>query len=389
MKILVVPSWYPTKENPLNGVFFKEQTEALHKHGIDVRVAYVNFISLRNIFKLKVKRGLSQSVENGVKVYRYNTFNFFPVPYILSVKYYTYVMEKVINAVISDGWHPELFHVHSAIMAGFAISSLSKKYKIPYVLTEHSSIFGRKLFLKQHVKFIKSALDNSSAVIAVSEGLKRDLGTFIDQNSIHVIPNICPFNSEKNISAKKEINKDKFTFFSLALLSKNKGMDILIKAFYNKFKDNMNITLRIGGDGTEYNNLKSLISELGLESQVILLGSLNRNEVAQEMDNCNCFVLASRYETFGVVFIEALSFGKPVIATKCGGPESIVDNNSGLLVNVDDIEGLSGAMLHMKNNINLYNSDSIIKYCRGRFGEDAVINQIVHIYNSLISGENL
>lgn len=151
-------------------------------------------------------------------------------------------------------------------------------------------------------------------------------------------------------------------------------MDILIKAFYNKFKGDMNVTLRIGGDGNEYINLKNLIRELGLESQVTLLGSLDRNEVAQEMANCTCFVLASRYETFGVVFIEALSFGKPIIATKCGGPEGIINNSNGILVNVDDIEGLSKAMLDIKNNINLYDSDSIKTYCKEKFSERAVID---------------
>lgn len=387
MKVLIVPSWYPTKENPLKGVFFKEQTEALNKHGVDVRIAYVHFMSLKDILRNRVKIGLTQSIENGIKVYRYNTYNFFPKPYGLSVRYYTYAMNKTVSAAISDGWRPQLFHVHSVLMAGFAIKALSKKYRIPYILTEHSSIFGRKLFAKQHVKFIKSALRDSSAVIAVSEGLKKDLGTFMDQNLIQVIPNICSFGSEKNSSFHKDINKDKFTFFSLALLTQNKGMDVLIKAFYNQFKGDRNVTLRIGGDGSEHNNLKKLIDESGLEDQVILLGSLDRNEVAQEMNNCSCFVLASRYETFGVVFTEALSFGKPVIATRCGGPEGIVDNSNGLLVDVDDTDGLSKAMLNMKNNISRYDSESIIEYCRDKFGEDAVIDQIKKVYNKFETEE--
>lgn len=385
MKVLVVPSWYPTEENPLKGIFFKEQAEAMHKQGIDVRIAYVNFKSLKSIFNGKFKFGLTQSVENGILTYRYNTYNFLPIPYSLSVWYYTQVMKKTIDAAISDGWYPQIFHVHSAIMAGFAIRKLSKLYKVPYVITEHSSFYGRKLLGKQHIKFVKSALASSSAVIAVSESLKKDLSSFIDTKSIKVIPNICAFDSKKNINIKNNTNKDKFTFFSLAMLTSNKGMNTLIRAFYKKFKGNINVTLRIGGFGEEFENLKQLINNLGLESQVKLLGSLSRDEVAVEMNNCSCFILASKYETFGIVYIEAFSFGKPVIATRCGGPESFVNNSNGLLVDVDDINGLSNAMVYLKNNINSYNKDSIKKYCKETFGEQAVINQIKKTYYKLIN----
>lgn len=386
MKALIAPSWYPTEDNPVKGIFFKEQAEALHRHGIDVRVVFVNFISLKELFKSRVKTGLSQSMENGIKVYRYNTYNLFPKLYDISVRYYNYTMGKAFRAAISDGWFPQILHVHSVIRAGFAAEVLSKKYKIPYVITEHSSIFGRKLLAKQYVNLVKSAFSSSSCVIAVSESLKRDLSKFIDNDSIQVIPNICPFNFKENVSIDihNSADKNKFTLFSLALLDRNKGMDILIKAFASKFKGDMKIALRIGGDGQEYNNLKDLIKKSGLENQVFLLGSLDRSEVEDEMKKCSCFILASRHETFGVVLIEALSFGKPVIATRCGGPEEIVNSSNGVLVNTDDAEGLSQAMVYMRDNIDTYHSDSIIKCCREKFGEDTVIRMIDKIYHKIL-----
>lgn len=389
MRVLVVPSWYPTEAEPLKGIFFKEQAEALSRHGVDVRVACVNFVSLRKFFSAKTRVGLIKTVENGLEVYRYNTFNFFPKPYSLSVRYYTHALKKAIKAATADGWRPRLFHVHSVLMAGFAVRTLSRRFNLPYILTEHSSIFGRRLFTRQHEQFITPALKESAALIAVSEGLKRDLGMFVATDSIQVIPNICPFDVKQRLTGPAFTQPpgagDRFVFFSLAFLTKNKGMDLLIRAFHRRFKGDLQVTLRIGGDGEERANLERLIGELGLEQQVFLLGSLDRQAVMQAMRDCDCFVLASKYETFGVVLVEALSFGKPVIATKCGGPEGIVTAATGILVDVDNVEQLSSAMVRVKNNLADYNSETIQQYCRQTFSEEAIVRQLKAVYTTVDS----
>ena len=80
--------------------------------------------------------------------------------------------------------------------------------------------------------------------------------------------------------------------------------------------------------------LEALVQEKALTEQVTFLGSLTREQVRQEVSEADAFVLSSEYETFGVVVIEALALGKPVIATRCGGPESIVVPSVGYLVEI-------------------------------------------------------
>ncbi|MNQ69616.1 GDP-mannose-dependent alpha-(1-2)-phosphatidylinositol mannosyltransferase [compost metagenome] len=95
--------------------------------------------------------------------------------------------------------------------------------------------------------------------------------------------------------------------------------------------------------------------------------------------------MASRYETFGVVIIEALALGKPVVATRCGGPESIVGDGDGLLVPVDDIESLSSAMWKLYRNPSDYNSEQIKRSCIERFSEETIAKSLKSIYEKVLS----
>lgn len=120
-----------------------------------------------------------------------------------------------------------------------------------------------------------------------------------------------------------------------------------------------------------------------MESQVQFLGALDRKEVILQMNKCDAFVLASKFETFGVVLIEALSCGKPVISTKSGGPNVIVNENNGLLVPVDNIKELSNAMLDLYQNYSRYNPNNIRNDCYARFSETVIAKRIINLYNSI------
>src|SRR5690606_9435676 len=105
---------------------------------------------------------------------------------------------------------------------------------------------------------------------------------------------------------------------------------------------------------------------------VTFLGKLSRGEVRMALSNCNAFVLPSRFETFGVVLVEALAMGVPVIATRCGGPEDIVTENTGVLVPVDDRQALAEALESVLLSPDKWDRDTIREDCRARFGAAAI-----------------
>jgi glycosyltransferase involved in cell wall biosynthesis len=101
------------------------------------------------------------------------------------------------------------------------------------------------------------------------------------------------------------------------------------------------------------------------------------------------FVLSSIYETFGVVVVEALAAGRPVIATRCGGPECIIGEEDGLLVLPGDVNALADAMIKMRANIRKYKPDGLRARCRARFGENAVIKQLKSVYSGVLTNGRL
>jgi glycosyltransferase involved in cell wall biosynthesis len=100
----------------------------------------------------------------------------------------------------------------------------------------------------------------------------------------------------------------------------------------------------------------------------------------EEMQRGNCFVLPTRYEAFGVVLIEAMATGLPVIATRSGGPESIVNTENGLLIDPENAEDLARAMQMMMENISSYSSTEIREQTLLRYGDRAVMEQYQQLF---------
>jgi glycosyltransferase involved in cell wall biosynthesis len=172
---------------------------------------------------------------------------------------------------------------------------------------------------------------------------------------------------------------------SAGSLDENKGHSDLLYAFARSFKQKNNVQLIIVGEGPLGQKLKSLSHELGINQQVTFLGKIDHEGMLAEMSACDALVLSSRYETFGVVVIEALACGKPVVATRCGGPEWIVHEGNGLLVPVRDIAALGHAMLAIKNSAHRFDSRQIRQDCIARFGEKTVIRLLSEVYSQILA----
>lgn len=155
----------------------------------------------------------------------------------------------------------------------------------------------------------------------------------------------------------------------------------MIKAFAEKFKGISKYRLLLGGDGPDKMFIENLVKELGITKQVEFLGYLSRENVLDQMRTCDVFVLSSLYETFGVVVIEAMACGKPVIATKCGGPEAIVNDKNGLLIEANNVGQFADAMNWITSHMNQYDASAIKDDCFSRFGSKAVGRQLIYLYN--------
>ncbi|MEH7235747.1 glycosyltransferase [Bacillus sp. JJ1562] len=383
MKIVIVPSWYPTENNPLNGIFFKEQAKALQKAGHDVTVLYPEVWTTRMLKTSKAKKGISIELEDGVKTYRLRGYNLIPgrVPFATAKVFYSR-LETLYKLYVEKEGKPDMLHAHSCLWAGWSAAKLSEKEGIPFVITEHSTAFLRNLIRPYEKKEITYACQKAEYVISVGPGLAQELEKYISKDKIKIIPNIVDIGMFQ-IDESKLAQTGVFRFFSVAFLQHKKGMDILIQAFAKYFKGKP-VELVIGGNGEEREALELLAKKLNIEKQIIFLGELNRERVKEEIQKAHAFVLASRFETFGVVFIEALACGKPIVATACGGPEMIVNELNGKLVQVEDVEGLGQAMQSIQENYHTYHAEDIRKDCVSRFSEESVVTKITKLYEQVL-----
>ena len=122
---------------------------------------------------------------------------------------------------------------------------------------------------------------------------------------------------------------------------------------------------------------------LGLGEVVHFWGYISRDEVIEMLQGCDFFVLPSLHETFSITTVEAMACGKPVVATRCGGPEQFVTEETGLLVPAGDAQALAQAIDHMLDAHSTYDPWRLANYVRNRFSFQAVGKQLHSIYTEL------
>lgn len=223
-----------------------------------------------------------------------------------------------------------------------------------------------KSWKKKIMKYLYSIFySKADEIIAISKGVKNDLITFskIPERKVKVIYNPLPIRDIQYKSTKecKIINdQDKaFNIISIGRLTEQKDYPTLLKAF-KIVSEYYNVNLYILGEGNEYHNLIELRKELRLQDKVHFLG-FQENPYAF-LKNSNLFILSSKWEGFGLVIVEALATGTPVIATNAdGAPEEILEGGKyGILTRVGDVESMADYIVKFINKNIVFDENSLI-----------------------------
>jgi glycosyltransferase involved in cell wall biosynthesis len=246
---------------------------------------------------------------------------------------------------------PDVVHAHGILYGGYLAVHIGKRWQIPTVLTEHSSALMSGALRPDQRKIVRHTLHNTDKILAVGPALAQTLNQYCPECAIEVLGNIV--DTEFFIPGDDEMPFESFIFASVAILELRKGFDILIRAFALAFRDEP-VRLRIGGSGSQRHSLEVLALDSGIADQVDFLGTLSREEVRTLLRRSNVLVSSSHHETFGVTLIEAMALGKPVVATRSGGPEAIINATNGLLAPAGDIEALAAAMQQMVRDYERY-----------------------------------
>ena len=387
MHILLLPSWYPETPTDLNGIFFRQQAQALQKGGFKVGVLAPQFRSLRGQPTSLFSHNYGQRIytEAHIPTYTHRSMDFFPrVPFIDRVRWLRAGMALWQRYVAEQG-KPDVLHAHCVNYGGILAHHIHRQTGIPYVITEHSSTYARGLIRAWQRSAMQQAVADAAACLAVSRDFCDVLQRFYPQSQWAYLPNMLSPLFAEPFEMPSKTAQSPFVWCSVAHLNANKGFDVLLRAFAQARHTYPAMQLHIGGNGALLPTLQQLASELQLGDTVRFLGALSPDKVREVMRQSDAFVLASKVETFGIVWIEALSQGLPIVATRCGGAESIVTADNGYLVPVDDVDALAQAMCALYQQHTRYSPMQLRQDCLARFGESALIDALRQYYQHAIS----
>jgi len=388
MHICIIPSWYPENSHDVGGSFFREQALALQRYDNKVGVIYPHLFRLREYKKKqRAPKGIIKELDQGMPTYRNYGLGWYhkKIP-CGNMNIWVKQGLKLFAEYVKDHGKPDVLHAHSMLNGGVLAEAIKHRYNIPYVITEHNSIYVRRTLKKWEQKVIHKVMTNADYKIAVSEAFANTLSNIVKGNHHwSYIPNILSHQFEAPITTKTPPKHGSFTFCNISMLNKNKRISLLLSAFAESFAGKDSIRLRIAGEGKLRQSLEKLSFTLGIEKQVDFLGMLSRQDVLALMKTSDAYVLSSAVETFSVVLIESLSVGMPVVATRCGGPESIVINNkNGYLVNNNDVTDLANGMKNIIKHYSQFDNAEIRRDCLERFSEATVITALINEYKKII-----
>jgi 1,2-diacylglycerol 3-alpha-glucosyltransferase len=301
-------------------------------------------------------------------VYRLKGITFYPQPE------YTFVLPwgKDFNLRKFKNLKIDIIHNHATWGAGLIGIWLAWKLKIPSVLTYHTfwELYlhyipaPEKLTRKINTFLAKTICDRFPVVLAPTRIIKIALEKYGTKSKVEVLPTGLPnsvFKTNKTkVRQKYKILPKTLLLSSAGRLGKEKNFDLLLKALALVKKEaGIDFKLVLMGDGPEKNNLKSLRSRLCLEENVIFTGYLDWEQVLDVFQESDLFVFASVTETQGLVVLEAMAKGTPVVAVNRMGPAEILKKQKGGWLAEPNAKDLSVKIIKALKNRDLLEKKSV------------------------------
>jgi len=360
-KVFVISNMYPSNEHPSFGIFVKNQVEALKNENMDVIVA------------------ANQDPRTGKK----NTL----------LKYGKWAKE-VLGKALKYKKDISVTHAHYVFPSGVFSLMMKKLFNIPYVVTAHGGDIERMAKKSAIIRnWTENILRESSHVIAVgpvlAEQIEKEYG--IPREKILVCSmgvNRKQFKPGNKESARKQLqlDEDAFIYLFVGNVIRQKGVEELLIAFQQvKKASDRKIKLVIIGsqrDTNFVNSLKPLMDE-----DVLMVGPMNQQELVIWYQSSDVFVLPSHLEGFGLVALEAVATGIPVIASDVGGLTYLLGDGAGRLVEPKNPNALADEMLKaLTTPKEQYLNQKACERILHIHDADEITKRVIRLYESAVNG---
>ncbi len=406
LRILIVSTWFPSVDDTSKGRFVADQAIALAMAGADPAVVSFSALRLRGVESGRrtqvtaarrvvaqaiASRGLGLfaprgwAVEADVPIARVSVVQ---GEEALDGPLHKLTARSAVLGPLADairGWRPDVIHAHTLYPDGAAAMRLADLLDCPLVVTEHAHFVDSLLAVPAIRAEIVAVVDRAIAVLCVGEGLATVIADAIPgaPDKIRILPNAV------DMDAFQPVPLDRRTPDQLLAVGQRtpvKGVDVLLRATAIARAKRPRLTLRMigGAPGPDVEaSWRRLAADLGIADIVTFEPPALRSAVAAAMQSASVLVHASRRETFGVVPVEALACGLPVVATATDGVAETmrrVGPGAGTLVAIGDVEALAAAIVDVLERRPDYEPSALRQAVESQYGYSVVANELLRVY---------
>ncbi len=397
-KILIVAP-RTSSQDPLEPTFVFNEAYQLSKKGVEIQVVRGSYrkdltvqgMRIQNLSRLNLS-AFSFCLK-GLSSFPRSTFL-----HPSELYYFSNYGQKI--AEVARAYESDVIHAHFGCPEGFAATLAKKSMKKPLVVTLHGSDiltdpsidYGDRL-QKAYDEKVRVVLESADKVIVASKAIYREaLKTGCIPGKLLHIPNGIDLNrfrlnlDGERIKKQLGIENRQVVFTLRALVPKN-GVEYLIRSAKTVVEQVHDVAFVVGGDGFLRHDLEKLTKSLDLSDNVIFTEWIPEYNLPYYYAACDVFVIPSIIEGFGLVTIEAMATGKPVIGTNVGGiPDTIEDEKNGYLVPPRDPESLAQKIILLLQDSELREKmgSNGRKMAEERFDINKRITGIMRVYSELV-----
>ncbi len=370
--VLQVPSMLPDEARPYWGIFMRAHMES----AISVQVPIVSYygysLPAEEFSKIKTETKTFENVPSKWGTYpevRQKNRHQIGWQIIGFLKFYQWVKKhrKQIH----------LIHAHGVAWGGIWSIVAGRRFKIPVIVTEHSSAFPRNTHPGILKKLFRFVLPKADALLPVTKNLGGFLKNYAPKVPQYYVPNCV--DARLFSPSPIPISQEPLKLLYVGSFVEVKHVDLLLKACAEVNKQT-SIHLTLVGTGPLKNQLEKLSGELGIKENIRFAGHLPSEKVQEKMKNAHLLVLSSKWESQPCVLIEAMLSGRPVVAPDVGGVGEMITKESGELFEAENQGDLVRAINRVIDHISSYNPELISSECHEKHSFEKVGNQLKDIY---------
>lgn len=384
-KIAFVSHTYPTREAPAQASFIKKEAHLIDQ---DCKIE----IHLPAVYAIPYQKQYYRTHnpdENNIPIHQFSYLSF-------PGKRFASITQKSLSRGLLKSigkQKPNIVHLHWLYPAGLTANHI-KNSGYPVVLTIHGGDWYTNQSNRQLMPILATSLHSCDRIICVGKKLVEDIGKYDPKlkNKLVYIPHgintqiFYPLPDKDDINYPQGWNREKTNMLCVANFYYNKGIDILINAF-SQLPDLNHHHLHIispNGDKKTKNAVNHLIDEHKLQKQITIYGSKKPQELADYYRAADLLISPSRKEGFGLVVAEAIACGTPVLATQSGGPEEIVNSDSGTIVKEGSAESLSKGIEDILDNLTMFQPDKMNQHIKSNYSIIAKKKKLLSVYNDIV-----